>query len=185
IVADEAAAKARQLQKEAQARQAESLAAASRGERKAKKAFEGLGLTPISGINRVVFKRPRNELIVIQDPEVYKSSTADVYIVYGQATMAKNQLPGLNPLAAGAGAAKPGAHVHDANCKHDEDDPADALPELIEDMDVSDDAAAPEGISEKEIDMVIKQSGASRGQAISAIRSNGGDVAAAIMQLTE
>ena len=44
----------------------------SRPERKARKALEGLGLKRVQGIQRVTLRRPKNVLLVVANPEVYK-----------------------------------------------------------------------------------------------------------------
>ncbi|KAI9215980.1 hypothetical protein BC828DRAFT_394443 [Blastocladiella britannica] len=194
-----AAAAARAAAAQAQRDQANS--AASKG----KKAFEGMGLTEVRDINRVAFKRPRGELIVINEPEVYRVPGTDTYIIHGVPQMQKSQLPGLgrgglsqanalqqqllragsNPAAlaqmlqaaaggAAGGAAAAAPHVHGDDCDHDQDE-----------AEAEDDAPVPEGLTEKEIQMVMKQGAVGRGAAISAIKANEGDVAAAIMQLTD
>lgn len=59
----------------------------SRPERKARKALEGLGLKKIPGIQRVTLRRPKNVLLVVANPEVYKSPGSDCYIVFGEAKL--------------------------------------------------------------------------------------------------
>ncbi|KAI9190219.1 GAL4 enhancer protein [Blastocladiella emersonii ATCC 22665] len=174
----------------------------TRGEKKARKVFEGLGLSAVHGVTRVVLRRPRNELIVIAEPEVYKSANADVYIVYGVASMASGAFPTnlardrlVRQQQAMAAAAGRQPHVHTADCNHGpeghghEDDEIPDLEAEEEDAndaeDEADDAALPDGVSEKEIALVVKQTGASRGKAIATIKACNGDVASAIMQLMD
>lgn len=57
----------------------------SRPERKARKQLEGLGLKKVPGIQRVTLRRPKNVLLVVADPEVYKAPGSDCYIVFGEA----------------------------------------------------------------------------------------------------
>lgn len=57
----------------------------SRPERKARKALEGLGLKRVPGIQRVTLRRPKNVLMVVAQPEVYKAPGSDCYIVFGEA----------------------------------------------------------------------------------------------------
>ncbi|ORY34575.1 NAC domain-domain-containing protein [Naematelia encephala] len=59
----------------------------SKPERKARKALEGLGLKRITGIQRVTLRRPKNVLLVVANPEVYKSPGSDCYIVFGDVTL--------------------------------------------------------------------------------------------------
>ncbi|CAG8814767.1 17005_t:CDS:2, partial [Dentiscutata erythropus] len=57
----------------------------SRGEKKARKAMQKLGLKHVPGINRVTIRRPKNILFVVSNPDVYKSANSDCYIVFGEA----------------------------------------------------------------------------------------------------
>lgn len=59
----------------------------SKPERKARKALEGLGLKRIQGIQRVTLRRPKNVLLVVANPEVYKAPGSDCYIVFGEAKL--------------------------------------------------------------------------------------------------
>ncbi|CAG8764770.1 9222_t:CDS:2, partial [Cetraspora pellucida] len=54
----------------------------SRGEKKARKAMQKLGLKVVPGINRVTIRRPKNILFVVSNPDVYKSANSDCYIVF-------------------------------------------------------------------------------------------------------
>ncbi|KNE56795.1 hypothetical protein AMAG_02571 [Allomyces macrogynus ATCC 38327] len=161
----------------------------TRGERKARKVFEGLGLVPVDGITRVVFKRPRNELIIIAEPEVYKSANADVYIVHGVATMgngnlspqammaermARQQHAQMMRQAAAGGHA---GHVHDENCSHGhahDDEAPEAVPEAAADATEFDAA---------DIELVMNQGNVSREKAVEALRKNKGDAVNALTEL--
>lgn len=57
----------------------------SKPEKKARKALEGLGLKKVNGIQRVTLRRAKNVLLVVADPEVWKSPGSDTYIVFGEA----------------------------------------------------------------------------------------------------
>jgi nascent polypeptide-associated complex subunit alpha len=46
---------------------------------------EGLGLKKVPGIQRVTLRRPKNVLLVVAQPEVYKAPGSDCYIVFGEA----------------------------------------------------------------------------------------------------
>lgn len=59
----------------------------SKPERKARKALEGLGLKRVPGIQRVTLRRPKNVLLVVANPEVYKAPGSDCYIVFGEAKL--------------------------------------------------------------------------------------------------
>ncbi|KAL7752241.1 GAL4 enhancer protein [Sorochytrium milnesiophthora] len=156
----------------------------TRGEKKARKVFEGMGLKAVNGVNRVVFRRPRNELIIINNPEVFKSSTADVYIVYGEATVGN---AGINPAAAAAAAAAGGGGgqfpgfgtTNDIRASNNDNEEA---PELAEDDD--DEEVDETGVDPKDIEMVTSQANVSRAKAVKAIKKNDGDIINAIMQLS-
>jgi nascent polypeptide-associated complex subunit alpha len=59
----------------------------SRPERKARKTLEGLGLKLVPGIQRVTLRRPKNVLLVVANPQVYKAPGSDTYIVFGEAKL--------------------------------------------------------------------------------------------------
>lgn len=61
-----------------------SVEEASRGEKKARKAMEKMGLKQMPHVTRVVISRPRNQLFVIATPDVYKG-VGETYVVFGQA----------------------------------------------------------------------------------------------------
>ncbi|KAI8049533.1 NAC domain-containing protein [Syncephalis plumigaleata] len=56
----------------------------TRGEKKARKAMAKLGLKPVSGITRVVLRQRRDIHFVVSRPDVYKSTSSDTYIVFGE-----------------------------------------------------------------------------------------------------
>lgn len=57
----------------------------SRSEKKARRAMSKLGLKPVAGICRVTIRKAKSIMFVISQPEVYKSSTSDTYIIFGEA----------------------------------------------------------------------------------------------------
>ena len=82
----------------------------ARPDRKARKALEGLGLKRIQGIQRVTLRRPKNVLLVVAQPEVWKAPGSDTYIVYGEAKLedpsSAAQLSAQAQLAASSSAAQ-------------------------------------------------------------------------------
>ena len=67
----------------------------SRAERKSRKTLQNIGLKRVAGIKRVTLRRPRGvsisgarkltqHLYVVSNPDVYKSSVSDVYIIFGE-----------------------------------------------------------------------------------------------------
>merc|ERR1719343_401926 len=57
----------------------------NRNEKKARKAMQKLGMKPTPGILRVTVKKSKNVLFAINKPDVYKSATADTYVIFGEA----------------------------------------------------------------------------------------------------
>ena len=56
----------------------------SRGERNARSMLIKMGLKPILGVNRVTIRKSKNILFVIDNPDVYKHSHNDTYMVFGE-----------------------------------------------------------------------------------------------------
>ncbi|CBQ69877.1 related to nascent polypeptide-associated complex alpha chain [Sporisorium reilianum SRZ2] len=151
---------------------------ASRAERKSRKALQGIGLKKVGGITRVTMRRPRGHLYVIAQPEVYKSSHSDVYIVFGEAKAedmsqmaqaqaaqqmaqaeAQERLLAESLQSSGAGAEKKAEEEED-----DDDSPIDE-----------------EGVDAKDIDLVMQQVSCSRRKAVKALKESNGDLINAIM----
>merc|ERR1711957_881479 len=57
----------------------------NRNEKKSRKAMQKLGMRPVQGVLRVTVKKSKNVLFVINKPDVFKSPTADTYVVFGEA----------------------------------------------------------------------------------------------------
>ncbi|KAL9055726.1 MAG: hypothetical protein Q9162_003362 [Coniocarpon cinnabarinum] len=62
-----------------------SVAVHSRNEKKARKAIGKLGLKHVEGITRVTLRRPKGVLLVISNPDVYKSPSSNTWIIFGEA----------------------------------------------------------------------------------------------------
>lgn len=143
----------------------------SRSEKKARKALAKLGLKLVPGIKRVAIKKSKNILFIIAQPEVYKSSSSDTYVVLGEV-----KVEDLSQQAQVAAAEKfrSGGSNGQLSTKTgaNKEDEADA-----EEIDET-------GISGEDIDLVMSQAGVSRAKAVSALRSNGYDIVNAIMDLT-
>ena len=154
----------------------------NRAEKKARKAMQKLGMKPIAGIMRVTVKKSKNILFVISKPDVFKSPTADTYVIFGEAKiedlsaqaqeaaaqqfrMSEAGAAGASGMAATAsGSATTAAAGGNAD---DEDGDVDAT-----------------GVEEKDIDLVIAQANVSRAKAIKALKDNDNDIVNAIMDLT-
>lgn len=154
----------------------------NRAEKKSRKAMQKLGMRPIPGIYRMSVKKSNQVLFVINRPDVYKSPTADTYVIFGEAKtedsgqmaaaaqqVAMAQQAAAQKAAAGAApaAAAPGLE------SVAEDAAADAAP-----------AGDEEGVEAKDIELVMSQAGCSRAKAVKALKENDMDLVNAIMSLT-
>ncbi|EGS22969.1 uncharacterized protein CTHT_0014480 [Thermochaetoides thermophila DSM 1495] len=149
----------------------------SRNEKKARKAIEKLHLTRVPGITRVTFRRPKNILFVINNPEVYKSPNSNTYIVFGEAKIedlnATAQAAAAQQLASQTAEHDHTGHAHDH--KHEE------TKEEEEDDGEEIDAT---GIEDKDIELVMTQANVSRKKAIKALKENDNDIVNSIMALS-
>lgn len=57
----------------------------ARAEKRARKALAKLGLKQVEGITRVTLRRPKNVLLVISNPDVYRAPNTNNWIVFGEA----------------------------------------------------------------------------------------------------
>ena len=75
----------------------------AKNEKKSRKAMAKVGMKPVQGIKRAVFKKTKTgkeeHIIFIQQPEVYKSTGGDVYIIFGDAKL--EDISGMSSLANG------------------------------------------------------------------------------------
>ncbi|KEP50396.1 putative nascent polypeptide-associated complex subunit alpha [Rhizoctonia solani 123E] len=167
----------------------------SRPERKARKALLTLGLKKVPGITRVTMKRPRNILLVVANPEVFKSPNSDIYIVFGEAkTEDINAQQQAAQLAAAAAAAEAREQQETAGLEGKEEAPT-TLEEIAGDAPpaagkapaaADDDEEVDEsGVDPKDIELVIQQVGCSRAKAVQVLKESGGDLINAIMAANE
>ena len=155
----------------------------NRNEKKSRKAMQKLGMRPVPGVLRVTVKKSKNVLFVINKPDVFKSPTADTYVVFGEAksedlssasqAAAAKQFRQPEAMAAAAG----GMPAQAAAEGGDDDVPALAAPAEEEELDET-------GVEGKDIELVMSQAGCSRPSAVKALRDNSGDLVNAIMSLT-
>ena len=143
----------------------------NRSEKKARKAMIKLGMKPVEGVFRVTVKRSKSVLFVITRPDVYKNTSNDTYVIFGEAKVddfsAATQASAAKqfthaPEVAKVAPSSSGAHV-----------------EEIDESQIDD-----SGLDQKDIDLIMSQVNCSRGKAVSALRSAGGDIVEAIMQLS-
>ncbi|KAL5059103.1 hypothetical protein RYX36_030707 [Vicia faba] len=141
----------------------------TRSEKKSRKAMLKLGMKPVTGVSRVTVKKSKNILFVISKPDVFKSPTSDTYIIFGEAkiedlssqlqTQAAEQFKAPNLSNVGAKPESSGIVTEE------------------EDVDET-------GVDPKDIELVVTQAGVPRSKAVKALKATGGDIVAAIMELT-
>ncbi|KIS66478.1 uncharacterized protein UMAG_05472 [Mycosarcoma maydis] len=152
---------------------------ASRAERKSRKALQGIGLKKVGGITRVTMRRPRGHLYVIAQPEVYKSSHSDVYIVFGEA-----KAEDMSQLAQ-AQAAQQMAQAEAQErllAESLQNSSASGAEKKVEEEEEDDDSPIDEeGVDAKDIDLVMQQVSCSRRKAVKALKESNGDLINAIM----
>lgn len=152
----------------------------NRNEKKSRKAMQKLGMRPVPGVLRVTVKKSKNVLFVINKPDVFKSPTADTYVVFGEAK--SEDLSSASQAAAAKQFRQPEAMAAAAGMpaapeSADDDVPALAAPAEEEELDET-------GVEAKDIELVMSQAGCSRASAVKALKENSGDLVNAIMSLT-
>jgi nascent polypeptide-associated complex subunit alpha len=148
----------------------------TRGEKKARKAISKLGMKPIPGVVRVTMKKSKNIMFVISRPDVFKSPTADSYIIFGEAKvedLAAKQAA-LNAEQAAQRVASQSAPSFERKAATESTASAAADDEPVDET----------GVDPKDIQLVMDQSHCSRSQAVKALKNNNNDLVNAIMELT-
>jgi len=149
----------------------------SRHEKKLRKDIAKIGMKLDPRIARVTFLNDRNMLFVVTQAEVYKG-VDDTYVVFGsvqveelsaQAQMtAAEQFKGTQPkLSAPSSFMKPAKLTQIEVEKAEEANEADET-----------------GLNIADIELVMQQAGATRVEAVRALRKNNNDIVDAIMELT-
>mmetsp|Transcript_2901 Transcript_2901/g.4382 ORF Transcript_2901/g.4382 Transcript_2901/m.4382 type:complete len:141 (+) Transcript_2901:350-772(+) len=138
--------------------------------------MQKLGMKAVHGVLRVTVKKSKNVLFVISKPDVFKSSSSDTYVVFGEAKSedvgaAANQVQAARQLREAQAAGVP------ATAAGDDDDDDDDIPALDEVVDET-------GVEAKDIELVMTQAGCSRAKAVKALKDNDGDLVNSIMSLT-
>jgi nascent polypeptide-associated complex subunit alpha len=161
-----------------------AVAVHSRNEKKARKAIGKLGLKLVPGITRVTFRRPKNILFVINQPEVYRSPSSNTWIIFGEAKIedlnAQAQASAAQQLAAQEAAQEHAGHEHEdilGKAKEPEAEKKEAEEDDGEEVDES-------GLEAKDIELVMAQANVSRKKAVKALRENDNDIVNSIMALS-
>ncbi len=150
---------------------------ASRIEKKTRKALLKLGMKKVAGVERVLLRKPKNQVFALNKPDVYKSPNSDTYAFFGEfksgsgleaggAQAAADFRPAPPRAAAAAAAAAPAAAPAAAGGGGGDED------------------ADESGLEAKDIQLVADQAGVSRARAVAALKKNGGDIVNAIMSLS-
>jgi len=148
----------------------------SRQEKKARKSISKLGLKPVPGVTRVAIRKTKSMLFVINKPEVFKNTSGDTYVVFGEA-----KVEDLSQQAQMAAAKK----FQDAQEVREKAKELTKPEAIIEEEDDEDDADVDaSGVDDKDIDLVMQQANCSRPKAIKALKNNSCDIVNAIMELT-
>merc|ERR1712115_52826 len=140
----------------------------SKSEKKARKQVQKLGLRPVNDITRVTIKKSKNVIFAIAQPDVFKSPTSDTYVIFGEVKVEDfGQQSGLQKAA--------------ETLENDDDVPPLEAEPTSEPASVEEVAQADGDVAEKDIELVMKQTEATRAQAIDALKKTGGDIVNAIM----
>ncbi len=129
-------------------------------------------MKPVNDVIRVTMKKSKNIMFVVSKPDVFKSPTADSYIIFGEAK--------IEDLAAkqaqmNAENSQQRAQQNKANFEGQAQKEGAAGEE---------EAVNEDGIDAKDIALVIDQAHCTRAQAVTALRNNNNDLVNAIMELT-
>jgi len=156
----------------------------SRTEKKSRKAVTKLGMKAVPGVLRIIVKKGKNVLFVINNPDVFKSPSNDsTWVVFGEAKIEDSTDEALKSTAEKFAAA------------------TDDIPDLVEVKNEPPATPVPavsgtpeaakaevtvdeEGVNPKHIELVMEQTKATRAQAIKALKISGGDIVNAIMEIS-
>lgn len=124
----------------------------------------------IPGVVRVTMKKSKNIMFVVSKPDVFKSPTADSYIIFGEAK--------IEDLAAKQ------AQMNAETSQQRQRANVEGQSQQGSANTASDEAVDETGIDAKDIALVIDQAHCTRAQAVTALRNNNNDLVNAIMELT-
>ncbi|CCH61534.1 hypothetical protein TBLA_0E04820 [Henningerozyma blattae CBS 6284] len=159
----------------------------NKNEKKAREMISKLNLKRVPGIARVTFRKKDNQIVAIENPEVYRSQGGN-YVVFGEpkvddftqklaAAQAQAEASGILPTTD----AKDPKNIQldmEAAAAADKKDASDAPAEVADDADAGD-------LSEEDIKLIMEQANVPRGKAIAALTEHKGDLVNAIMSLSK
>lgn len=155
----------------------------NRSEKKSRKAMQKLGMRPVPGVLRVTVKKSKNVLFVISKPDVFKSPTADTYVVFGEAK--SEDLSASSQAAAARQMRQPAAGAVDAAAEAMKAAGVAAEGAAVPEPEAEVEEAIDEtGVEPKDIELVMTQAACSRAKAVKALKENDGDLVNSIMSLT-
>ena len=131
-------------------------------------------MKPVPGVVRVTMKKSKNIMFVVSKPDVFKSPTADSYIIFGEA---KIEDLAAKQAAMNADNAQQRAQSNRTvfeQAQRSEGGAPSAGEEAVDET----------GIDAKDIALVVDQAHCTRAQAVTALRNNNNDLVNAIMELT-
>lgn len=147
-----------------------------------------LGMKLVPGVGRVTIKKSKHVVFVIAAPDVFKAPGSDTVVIFGEAKVedANAQLAqlGLERLGMGGGAGPSAAMAGG---------PSVAAPVLasakaaVVEEEAAGDGGEPvdeSGVEAKDVELVMTQASVPRSKAVAALKASGGDIVAAIMELT-
>jgi nascent polypeptide-associated complex subunit alpha len=171
----------------------------NRNEKKARKMMTRLGMRPVPNIARCTLKAGGGRgYFFIDDPDVFVTPGGknDTYVIFGEAKQGgtgggfgSGAAPGVGVDAAQAQAAMAQQKAASIAAKNavlpsQGKDEQDAIPEMGGGGGAAAASEDVDGISAKDIDLVMGQASCSRAKAVNALKENDGDLVNAIMSLT-
>ncbi|CCF58581.1 hypothetical protein KAFR_0E04300 [Kazachstania africana CBS 2517] len=159
----------------------------SRNERRSRENLMKLGLKPVSGVNRVTFKKKDNQIFAINNPDVFRSVSGN-YVVFGEVTVdnfaqklaavqKEAQSSGIFPTATKSTeeiAQDIGVFKEEKGNEEMEEAAVEAVQDAEEDVDIG-------NLPPEDVDLVMQQANVSRSRAIKMLKENNGDLISAIM----
>ncbi|KAK5584313.1 hypothetical protein RB653_005921 [Dictyostelium firmibasis] len=149
----------------------------TKGEKKTREAMKKLGLSPVNDIFRVTIKQKEGVLVVVAEPEVYASPSGETYVVFGDHT--------FDDIASRLQRAAPKANVDDIVKA------AMPAPTAVKETEESEEIVAQavdnfdyQGVSPKDVEVVMKETKASREKVVETLKKNNNDLVSAVLDLT-
>lgn len=150
----------------------------NKSEKKVRKALGKLGMTKISGVNRVTVKPKDNNILIIKDAEVFSSKEIEnTYIIFGELTfdepdkgIAQDQL----------------RNIQGGQTLKKEGEEGDKGKDIVKVEEEPEDPNAPvdsTGLDEVSIQSLMEEGKCSRAKAVKLLRKHEGDVVSAMLGL--